>query len=152
MRGLKFLIQILSIVLMVSCSNIKYLPIPIERTEIKVYRDTIKIIDTITIIPQVEIRTVVPKMDTLRLECPTATAMAWNDSIYLRGAIKSREIKSTNRSEYRSKTDTVYVNKETPVEVEKSVPYVPKFYKWCLVYSIVSIAVIALMLWLRIKK
>lgn len=115
-------------------------------------RDTIKIIDTITIIPPVEIRTVVPKMDTLRMECPTATAIAWNDSIYLRGHIKTREIKTTNRSEYRSKTDTVYVNKETPVDVEKPVPYIPKFYKWCLAYSIMSIAVIVLMLCLKIKK
>lgn len=152
MRGLQILIQILTIFLMVSCSNVKYLPLPIERTEIKVYRDTIKISDTITIIPPVEIRTVVPKMDTLLLECPTATAMAWNDSIYLRGHIKTREIKTSNRSELRSKTDTVYVNKEIPVEVEKPVPYVPKFYKWCLIYSVVSIAAVILMLWLRIKK
>lgn len=152
MRGLQILIQILALFLMVSCSNIKYLPIPIERTEIKVYRDTIKIIDTIKIVPPVEIRTVVPKMDTLRMECPTATAIAWNDSIYLRGHLKSLEIKTTNHSEYRSKTDTVYVIKETPVDVEKPVPYVPKFYKWCLAYSIISIAVIVLMLCLKIKK
>lgn len=148
------MIQILSIFLMVSCSNVKYLPLPIERTEIKVYRDTIKISDTITIIPPVEIRTVVPKMDTLLLECPGATAKAWNDSIYLRGHIKTREIKTTNRSELISKEriDTVHVSKEIPVEVEKPVPYVPKFYKWCLIYSVVSIAAVILMLWLRIKK
>lgn len=154
MRGLQILIQILTLILMVSCSNVKYLPLPIERTEIKVYRDTIKISDTITIIPPVEIRTVVPKMDTLLLECPGATAKAWNDSIYLRGHIKTREIKTANRSELISKerTDTVFVNKEIPVEVEKPVPYVPKFYRWCLIYSIVSIAAAMLMLWLRIKK
>ena len=126
-----------------------------EITKVEI-RDSIVYRDTTIYIPKERIVEVTPQLDTLRMEIDNAVSTAYLDTsiLMLRGTLESKQAiqkEYVERIEYRDRTDTVYVSKPVPYEVEKPVKYVPSFYKFCLWWFIGSVILIALYVILKIK-
>lgn len=143
-------IKVLAILLCVtegisSCSP-RVIYVPKEKTIIK---DSIIRKDSIVYVPQVEVKNVVPKMDTLVMKTEVAEAKAWNDSIFLKGAIKTKPVKKEYVEVIKTVEirDTVVIVKEVPVE--KPIRYVPTMIK-VLAY-IGVLGVLLCVLWVLVK-
>ena len=140
-----------------SCGQIKYVPVETTTTTITNYRDSLRIKDSIRVIPIERYVDIVRPLDTLHLETSLAAATAYFDTTFnaLRGEIHNkREIEEHHREVEHStaKADTVYVDKKVPypVEVEKKV--VPRWCWWSLVFNILGIAITGFLIYLKIKK
>ena len=98
-----------------------------------------------------------PQLDTLKMDIELASAKAYLDTsaLVLNGELKAKKKKKKQyieRIEYRDRTDTVYVSKPVPYEVEKPVKYIPSFYKFCLWWFIGTVLLIAIYVILKIKR
>ena len=127
-----------------------------EITKVEI-RDSIVYRDTTIYIPKERIVEVTPQLDTLRMEIDNAVSTAYLDTsiLMLRGTLESKRAiqkEYVERIEYRDRTDTVYVSKPVPYEVEKPVKYVPSFYKFCLWWFIGTVLLIAIYVFLKIKR
>lgn len=123
------------------------------------YRDSIRWKDSTILVPiPVErIVDVVPAYDTLTLETSVARSQAYVDTVThtLKGRLinKPDSIKTIIKYQDRlvvERRDSVVV-KEVPVEVEVPVRHVPRFYKWCLAWAILSVVLFALWVYLKLK-
>lgn len=119
-----------------SCGQIKYVPVETTTTTITNYRDSLRIKDSIRVIPIERYVDIVRPLDTLHLETSVAEATAYYDSTFnaLRGEIHNkREIEEHHREVEHStaKADTVTVEKKVPypVEVPVEIKVVPKFWR-----------------------
>lgn len=140
------------------CSTTRYVPVKEVEREVVTYRDSVRLRDSIVVVPVERIIDVVPVYDTLRMETTQAKAEAYVDTTLhiLRGRMEN---KGTTKTEVREivkfveKTDTLYVEKPVPYEVEKPVKYVPSFYKFTLIFfiGVVLLAIIRLILKLKFK-
>ena len=153
---LKKLIFIIFSILTVSCAAPKRITVEKETIEKTVVKDSIIYRDSIVYLPKERIVEVVPQLDTLKMDIELASAKAYLDTsaLVLKGELKSKESPKKQyieRIEYRDRTDTVYVTKPVPYEVEKPVKYVPSFYKFCLWWFIGSIILIALWIVMKLK-
>ena len=140
----------------VGCSTTRYVPIKEAEKEITNYKDSIRIKDSIVVIPVERVVDVVPSYDTLRLETTQAKAKAYVDTTLhlLRGSIENKDKAKTEVREvvkFVERTDTVYVEKPVPYEVEKRVRYVPSIYKLSLIFMISAIVLTVLRLILKFK-
>lgn len=140
----------------VGCSTTRYVPVKEVEREVVTYRDSIRLRDSIVVVPVERIIDVVPIFDTLRMETTQARAEAYVDTTLhlLRGNIENKgetkaEIREIDR--YVEKTDTLYVEKPIPYEVEKPVKYVPKIYKWSLIFMIATIILVIIRLILKYR-
>lgn len=133
------------------CSTPKYIQVPVENTRTIVQRDTVIVSDTIILTPPVVIKTVVPLFDTLKMDYDGVSAVCWNDSVKLRGTMKSQGRVSRNHWEERisDKTDTVVIAKSVPVEKSVPVPYIPRLYRWLSIWG--GICIVFVLLWLFFK-
>lgn len=156
---LGMLILLLLLLLTVGCAaNKKVTYIPTQTVEKIEYRDTtIHIRDTIRVpIPVERVVEVVPQLDTLKLETSVATATAYLDtnSRQLRGNITNK------RTTLPAKIDTVflvtyknhYLEKPIIQEVEKPVPYVPKFAWICIIYTCTTVLLLIILGILKLKR
>ena len=148
-----FIIFILSFV---GCSTTRYVPIKETEREVVNYKDSIRIRDSIVVIPVERIVDVVPAYDTLNLETTQAKAKAYVDTTLhlLKGSIENKDKAKTEVREvvkFVERTDTVYVEKPVPYEVEKKVRYVPAIYKLSLIFMIAAIGLTVIRLFLRYK-
>ena len=153
---LKKIIFIIFSILTVSCAAPKHVTVEKETTEKTVVKDSIIYRDSIVYLPKERIVEVVPQLDTLKMDIELASAKAYLDTsaLVLKGELKSKESPKKQyieRIEYRDRTDTVYVTKPVPYEVEKPVKYVPSFYKFCLWWFIGSVILIALWIVMKLK-
>lgn len=147
---------IAALMVLVSCSTAKYIPVEKEeiiKTEI---RDSIVYRDSIIYIPQEKIVEVVPQLDTLKMEIELAKAEAYLDTsiMMLRGKLESKkepEIQYIERIEYKEKIDTVYVHQPVPYEVEKKVPYIPAFFKFTALFFVGVVLLIIIRIVLKFK-
>ena len=101
------------------------------------YRDSTRIKDSTVVIPIERIVDIVPDIDTLKLETSLARAKAWVESNTLKGEIENKEqviYKYIEKEKIVRKDSLIYEPKPYPVEVQ--VKYIPKIYKWSLVFSI----------------
>lgn len=140
----------------VGCSTTRYATVSGVEKEVTNYKDSIRIRDSIVVIPVERIVDIVPVYDTLKLETAQARAKAYVDTTLhlLRGSIENKDKAKTEVREvvrFVERTDTIYVEKPVPYEVEKPVKYVPSFYKFCLWWFIGSVLLIALYVILKIK-
>ena len=140
----------------VGCSTTRYVPVKETEKEVTNYKDSIRIRDSIVVIPVERIVDVVPTYDTLKLETTQAKAKAYVDTTLhlLRGSIENKDKAKTEVREvvkFVERTDTVYVEKPVPYEVEKQVRYVPAIYKLSLIFMIVAIVLTVIRLFLRYK-
>lgn len=148
-----FIILLLSFV---GCSTTRYVPVKETEKEVVNYKDSVRIRDSIVVIPVERIVDVVPAYDTLRLETTQARAKAYVDTTLhlLRGSIENKDKAKTEVREvvkFVERTDTVYVEKPVPYEVEKKVRYVPAIYKLSLIFMIAAIALTVIRLILKYK-
>lgn len=149
-------ILIISIFLLLSasCATTKYVEIPYEvKTE---YRDSlIYIRDTVEIpIETVQIKEIIPQVDTSYLETELAHSTAYLDTnkgklhhtLEQSGTVKT-QIDTFVIVEYIDK----YIEKPIIKEVEVPVKYIPSFFKFCLYWFIASVILIILFLYFKIK-
>lgn len=125
----------LSLTMAYSCATIK--PVPVETIVQYEIRDSLNIKDSTVIIPIEQLVNIVMPNQKSELETTMAKSEAYTDTLGLlhHNLVNKEGIKY----KYIYKDKIVYrdsiVTKEVPVEVEKEVKYVPKFYKWLLVFD-----------------
>lgn len=119
---------------MVGCGTTKQTIITPKEQEIKVYKDSIILRDSIVLIP-IEKETDISKItDTLTLETSLAIAKSWVEDDELRGTLNNKkqyQYKEKIITQYIERTDTIRIPQ--PYEVIKEVKYVPKIYKYALI-------------------
>ena len=138
------------------CSTTRYVPAKETEKEVTNYKDSIRIKDSIVVIPVERIVDIVPQYDTLKLETTQARAKAYVDTALhlLRGSIENKDKTKTEVREvirFIERTDTLYIDKPVPYEVEKQVRYVPAIYKLSLIFMIAAIFLTIIRLILRYK-
>ena len=138
------------------CSTTRYVPVNEVEKEVTNYKDSIRIRDSIVVIPVERIVDIVPAYDTLKLETTQAKAKAYVDTTLhlLRGSIENKNKAKTEVREvvkFVERTDTLYIDKPVPYEVEKQVRYVPAIYKLSLIFMIAAIVLAVIRLFLRYK-
>ena len=148
-----FIIFLLSFV---GCSTTRYVPIKESEREVVNYKDSIRIRDSIVVIPVERIVDVVPTYDTLKLETTQARAKAYVDTTLhlLRGSIENKDKAKTEVREvvrFVERTDTIYVEKPVPYEVEKRVRYVPSFFKFTALFFVGVILLMIIRIVLKYK-
>ena len=147
---------IIFLLIFVGCSTTRYVPVREVEKEVTNYKDSIRIRDSIVVIPVERIVDVAPVYDTLKLETTQARAKAYVDTTLhlLRGSIENKDKAKTEVREvvkFVERTDTLYIDKPVPYEVEKQVKYVPAIYKLSLIFMIATIALTVIRLILRYK-
>ena len=138
------------------CSTTRYVPVKEIEKEVTNHKDSIRIRDSIVVIPVERIVDIVPQYDTLKLETTQARAKAYVDTTLhlLRGSIENKDKAKTEVREvvkFVEKIDTLYIDKPVPYEVEKQVRYVPAIYKLSLIFMIATIVLTVIRLILRCK-
>lgn len=123
------------------------------------YRDSTRWKDS-TIYVQVPVERyvdVVPVYDTLKLETTVASASAYVDTLThtLKGRLTNKPDSIMTIVKFKDRLvverrDSLVV-REVPVEVEVPVRYVPRFYKYCLAWSILSLVLIFIFVYLKLK-
>ena len=147
---------IIFLLIFVGCSTTRYVPVREVEKEVTNYKDSIRIRDSIVVIPVERIVDVAPVYDTLKLETTQARAKAYVDTTLhlLRGSIENKDKAKTEVREvvkFVERTDTLYIDKPVPYEVEKQVKYVPAIYKLSLIFMIATIVLTVIRLILRYK-
>ena len=140
----------------IGCSTTRYVPVKETEKEVVNFKDSIRIRDSIVVIPVEKIVDVVPAYDTLKMETTQAKAKAYVDTTLhlLRGSIENKDKAKTEVREvvkFVERTDTLYIDKPVPYEVEKQVRYVPAIYKLSLIFMIATIVLTVIRLILRYK-
>ena len=148
-----FIVFLLSFV---GCSTTRYVPVKEVEKEVTNHKDSIRIRDSIVVIPVERIVDVVPAYDTLKMETTQAKAKAYVDTTLhlLRGSIENKDkakIEVREVVKFVEKIDTLYIEKPVPYEVEKQVRYVPAIYKLSLIFMIATIVLAVIRLILRYK-
>ena len=149
----------LFIVLLLSfmgCSTTRYATVSGIEKEVTNYRDSIRIRDSIVVIPIEKIVDVVPAYDTLKLETTQARAKAYVDTTLhlLKGSIENKDKAKTEVREvvkFVEKIDTLYIEKPIPYKVEKQVRYVPAFFKFTALFFVGVILLIIIRIVLKYK-
>ena len=147
---------IIFIFIFVGCSTTRYATVSGVEKEVTNYKDSIRIRDSIVVIPVERIVDVVPTYDTLKMETTQARAKAYVDTTLhlLRGSIENKDKAKTEVREvvkFVERTDTLYIDKPVPYEVEKQVRYVPAIYKLSLIFMIATTALTVIRLILKYK-
>ena len=156
MKHFNIFLFILFLLSFVGCSTTRYVPVKETEKEVINYKDSIRIRDSIVVIPVERIVDVVPTYDTLKMETTQARAKAYVDTALhlLRGSIENKDKAKTEIREavkFVERTDTIYIEKPVPYEVEKKVRYVPAIYKLSLIFMIAAIGLTVIRLFLRYK-
>lgn len=151
-----FIIYIIFLLSFAGCSTTRYVPVKGVEKEVTNYKDSIRIRDSIVVIPVERIVDIVPIYDTLKLETTQARAKAYVDTTLhlLRGSIENKDKTKTEVREvirFVERTDTLYIEKPIPYEVEKRVRYVPAFFKFTALFFVGVILLIIIRIVLKYK-
>ena len=143
---------IILLAILTGCATIK--PVPVETIIQYEKRDSLILRDSTVLIPKERIVDVVPAYDSLRLETSMAFARAWVDTTThtLKGSIENKEgvqYKYIFKDKIQYRDSLVY--KEIPVEVEKLVKTHYAYEKWLWIYTILSLAGLALFIYTKIR-
>ena len=152
----RFILYIIFILSFVGCSTTRYVPVKETEKEVVNFKDSIRIKDSIIVIPVERIVDVVPTYDTLKLETTQAKSKAYVDTTLhlLRGSIENKDKAKTEVREvirFVDRTDTIYIEKPVPYEVEKRVRYVPAFFKFTALFFVGVILLIIIRIVLKYK-
>ena len=136
------------LLLLTSCSTIKYIPVKGE----DIYHTEYITKDSIVYTPVEVIKEVVPELDTLYMETSVAKAKAYLDTNLntLKGEMKNKkEIIYKDKIVYR---DSIVIQKqEVPVEVEVEKKVVPKWVYYSLGLNILAIIVFVIRLYFKFR-
>lgn len=152
----RFILYIIFLLTFIGCSTTRYVPVKETEKEVVNFKDSIRIRDSIVVIPVERIVDVVPSYDTLKLETTQAKAKAYVDTTLhlLRGSIENKDKAKTEVREvirFVERTDTIYIEKPVPYEVEKRVRYVPAFFKFTALFFVGVILLIIIRIVLKYK-
>ena len=152
----RFILYIIFILSFIGCSTTRYVPVKETEKEVVNFKDSIRIRDSIVVIPVERIVDIVPVYDTLKLETTQARAKAYVDTTLhlLRGSIENKDKAKTEVREvvkFVERTDTIYIEKPVPYEVEKKVRYVPAFFKFTALFFVGVILLIIIRIVLKYK-
>ena len=152
----RFILYIIFILSFIGCSTTRYVPVKETEKQVVNFKDSLQIRDSLVIIPVERIVDVVPAYDTLKLETTQAKAKAYVDTTLhlLRGSIENKDKAKTEVREvirFVERTDTIYVEKPVPYEVEKRVRYVPAFFKFTALFFVGVILLIIIRIVLKYK-
>ena len=147
---------ILCLLSFIGCSTTRCATVSGVEKEVTNHKDSIRIRDSIVVIPVERIVDIVPVYDTLKLETTQAKAKAYVDTTLhlLKGSIENKDKAKTEVREvvkFVEKIDTLYIEKPVPYEVEKQVRYVPAIYKLSLIFMIATIVLTVIRLILKYK-
>lgn len=148
MRSVKNKILILLLIILSSCGVQR--KVVVENRIEYTYLDSLRIRDSVVVIPKERIVDIVPVYDTLVLETSKAEAKAYVDTSLhvLKGQIQN---KTGIEYKYVEKEKTVYrdslVIKEIPVEVEKVIKTHYPYEKFLWMYVIITLGLFGLWLW-----
>ena len=150
---MKRLFILILLLVAVSCSTVKYVPVEtIEKIE---YRDSIVYVnDSIFIeVPKEKVVYVGPA-DTLS---KISTSFAFSEAKVEKGVLthtleQKGEIKAKIDNFYKVKYTDRIVEKEVPVEVEVEKPYIPTFFWIVAIYAAIITLLIAFRFYLKLKK
>ena len=138
----------LIILLLTSCSTIKYVPVKGD----DIYHTEYITKDSIVYTPVAVIKEVVPELDTLYMETTVAKAKAYLDTNLnaLKGEMKNKkEIIYRDKIVYR---DSIVIQKqEVPVEIEVEKKVVPCWCLCLLVINILATIVFAIRLYFKFR-
>ena len=151
-----FIIYIIFILSFIGCSTTRYVPVKETEKEVTNYKDSIRIRDSIVVIPVERIVDIVPQYDTLKMETTQAKAKAYVDTTLhlLRGSIENKDKAKTEVREvvkFVERTDTLYIKEPVPYEVEKQVRYVPAFFKFTALFFVGVILLIIIRIVVKYK-
>lgn len=156
MKHFNIFLFILFLLSFVGCSTTRYATVSGVEKEVTNYKDSIRIRDSIVVIPVERIVDIVPQYDTLKLETTQARAKAYVDTALhlLRGSIENKDKAKTEVREvvkFVERTDTIYIEKPIPYEVEKQVRYIPAFFKFTALFFVGVILLIIIRIVLKYK-
>lgn len=156
----RIMIMLTSLLLLISCSTVKYVPISDSENIHKVdstiiqYRDSTIFVE----VPFEVIREVVPELDTLRMETSLSTSTSYLDTTTrtLKGELKNK-IDPIEKIVYlSSKEHIVYrdsiVTKEVPVEVTVEKKYIPKWCWFSVIFNVIVLCYILVKIYFVFKK
>ena len=156
MKLFNIFLFIIFLLTFMGCSTTRYATVSGVEREVVNYKDSIRIRDSIVVIPVERIVDIVPQYDTLKLETTQARAKAYVDTTLhlLRGSIENKDKAKTEVREvvkFVERADTIYVEKPVPYEVEKKVRYVPAFFKFTALFFVGVILLIIIRIVLKYK-
>ena len=153
---MKKIISIISTcIILGSCSCFKH--VPREEVHIVIKDSTVVNIKDSTVFHHKTVnRDYAGLLDTLRIKGAhsSMTAFADTSNFTIKGELTEEPVKEQFKEKivYMEHRDTLWREKEVPVEVEKPVKYVPKIYKWSLAFSIAVLLIFAAWIYLKISK
>lgn len=146
--------------ILIGCGTTKYIPVDTKTETIINYVDSTRWIvkDSTIIIPIERYKEYEGWLDTLVIDGSLSVSKAWNDTSYHK-IVGTLENKAENtlktRIEYRDrvvvKTDSIYIEKPIPIEVEKVVKKNPKLLWWSLGINILVVLLVALRIYLKFQ-
>ena len=156
MKHFNIFLFIIFILTFMGCSTTRYATVSGVEKEVTNHKDSIRIRDSIVVIPIERIVDVVPAYDTLKMETTQAKAKAYVDTTLhlLRGSIENKDKAKTEVREvirFVDRTDTLYIEKPIPYKVEKQVRYVPAFFKFTALFFVGVILLIIIRIVLKYK-
>ena len=156
----KILIKLSAILclLLPSCKT-QYIPIPAETSTTVTVKDSIRwnVIDSTRIIEKSRYKDYGSLLDTLRTDGQRSHSKSWIDTTFNilntelveDPIIEKTRIEFRDRIEYRDSIS--YVEKPVPYEVDKPVPYVPKFYRIFSIIGVILTAVLGVLGYLKLR-
>lgn len=145
------------ILLLSSCSTIKYAPI--QNDTVTNVRDSIVWHDStiVNYITKERVVDIVPQYDTLLLETDYTKAMSYVDTTHhvLRGEIENKDtvpIKTEIKWKEKIVEKVVEVTKEVPVEVQVEKKYIPQWCWYSLIANVIVLCFIGFKIYLKFRK
>lgn len=154
---MKKILILMFILLLSSCSTIKY--VPIQNDTVTNVRDSIVWHDStiVNYITKERVVDIVPQYDTLLLETDYAKAMSYVDTTHhvLRGEIENKDtvpIKTEIKWKEKIVEKVVEVTKEVPVEVQIEKKYIPQWCWYSLIANVIVLCFIGFKIYLKFRK
>lgn len=156
----RIMIMLTSLLLLVSCSTVKYVPISDSENIHKVdstiiqYRDTTIFVE----VPVEVVKEVVPQLDTLYMETSLSHSTSYLDTTTrtLKGELKNK-IEPIEKIVYLpSKEHIVYrdsiITKEVPVEVQVEKKHIPQWVWYSVIFNVIVLCYIGFKIYFAFKK
>ena len=155
----RIMIMLTSLLSLVSCSTVKYVPISDSENIHKVdstiiqYRDTTIFVE----VPVEVVKEVVPQLDTLYMETSLSHSTSYLDTTTrtLKGELKNK-IEPIEKIVYLpSKEHIVYrdsiITKEVPVEVQVEKKYIPQWVWYSVIFNVIVLCYIGFKIYLKFR-
>jgi hypothetical protein len=155
----KIVMFVVGVLMTVSCSTVKYVPISDSENIHKVdstiiqYRDTTIFVE----VPVEVVKEVVPQLDTLYMETSLSHSTSYLDTTTrtLKGELKNK-LEPIEKIVYLpSKEHIVYrdsiITKEVPVEVILEKPYTPKWCWYSVIFNVIVLCYIGFKIYLKFR-